>query len=240
MVMRLILDPGHMGVGNMDCGAVGGGVYECNITLSIAKLVADIVSQYGVEVKLTRTGNDAGNSLQRKCDIANEFGADYFISIHCNAADAVSANGSETFSYSTSGKGRELAAKIQPKLVQAIGTTDRGLKTANYYVLKNTHMPAVLVETAFITNDSDRAKLLNSQSQIANAIARGFLEQAGITYTGSSTSTSTSTSSVSTNTLTKNLQHFINENGVDSLTEDGLIGPRTRAGIKKVLDKIGY
>lgn len=170
--MRIVIDPGH---GGIDPGAVGpSGIKEAHVNLAVALKVAEKLRKAGVDVMLTRTSN-VFVDLQPRCDIANFWMADYFVSIHCNAAGTPLAHGTETYCYKFGGKGEILAKAIQAELIAATGRANRGVKTANYYVLRYTHMPAVLVEMAFISNPEEEALLASDefQRQAAEAIARG-------------------------------------------------------------------
>ncbi|MGB9825727.1 MAG: N-acetylmuramoyl-L-alanine amidase [Desulfofundulus sp.] len=177
--MRIVIDPGH---GGSDPGAVGpNGLKEAHVNLAVALKVAEKLRKAGVEVKLTRT-NDVFIDLQPRCDIANSFGADYFVSIHCNSAGTPEAKGTETYCYKFGGKGEILAKAIQAELIAATGRANRGVKTANYYVLRRTNMPAVLTELAFISNPEEE-RLLGSpdyQEKCATAIARGIGKVIGV------------------------------------------------------------
>lgn len=113
-------------------------------------------------------------------DTANAWPADVFVSLHCNA-DSGCARGTETLIYANdSGLSPQLAACIQSQIVQSLDTVDRGLKERpNLIVLKDTTMPAVLVETAFIDNEDDAALLTNNADDFARAIARGITDFEG-------------------------------------------------------------
>lgn len=177
--MRIVIDPGH---GGSDPGAVGpNGFREAHVNLAVALKVAEKLRKAGVEVKLTRT-SDVFIDLQPRCDIANSFGADYFVSIHCNSAGTPEAKGTETYCYKFGGQGEILAKAIQTELIAATGRANRGVKTANYYVLRRTNMPAVLTELAFISNPEEE-RLLGSpdyQEKCATAIARGIGKVIGV------------------------------------------------------------
>lgn len=183
--MKICIDPGH---GGYDPGAVGpSGVQEKDVTLAVSKLLAAQLQAAGVEVLLTRDSDagpwDSNSDLQKRCDIANQFGADLFISIHANAAANPSAVGTETYCYKFGGQGEQLAHAIQEQLVAALGRPDRGIKTANYYVLKRTNMVAVLAELAFISNPGEESLLVtpSCQEQAAQAIAQGIGNLYGFT-----------------------------------------------------------
>lgn len=177
--MKVFLNPGHSPNGNPDCGAVNKktGLRECDV----AKKCADLVERYLINAGVEVVDNVQNDSLAYICEKSNDSGADLFISIHCNAAASEQANGTETWYYSSSIKGRALANCIQEQIVDALGTTDRGIKGATphkngLYVLTNTEAVAVLVELAFISNDDDTALLTNNVDDFARAIARGVTD----------------------------------------------------------------
>lgn len=168
------LDPGH---GGGDPGAVGiGDIHEADIVLSISQQVASLLQQSGVQVILTRS-DDTEIDLQPRVDIAEQVRANLFVSIHANSMgmDRPDVNGIETYYYSS---GAGLAQAIQTSMVGSLGMKDRGVRQARFYVIKNTTMPSVLVETGFVTGSEDAPRLANAayQSQIAAAIARGILQ----------------------------------------------------------------
>ncbi|MCB2354923.1 N-acetylmuramoyl-L-alanine amidase [Clostridium estertheticum] len=184
---KVVLDPGH---GGYDSGAVGPtGVLEKTVNLAIALKVGAVLTKNNVETIYTRNSDKVSwtsnvtQNLQAICDISNNAKPNYFVSIHANSSDAVSANGTETYTYVGGAAAVKLAQAIQTNIVNATGSTDRGIRTANYYVIKNTDATAVLVETGFISN-SAQEKLLNNaayQTKVANAIAKGILNTLGIT-----------------------------------------------------------
>lgn len=171
--MKIVIDPGH---GGKDPGAVGpSGLKEAHVNLRVALKVAEKLRKAGVEVKLTRD-SDVFVDLQHRCGIANSFNADYFVSIHCNAASTPQAHGTETYCYKFGGKGEILARVIQAELIAVTGRANRGVKTANYYVLRRTNMPAVLTELAFISNPEEERLLADVayREKCALAIANGI------------------------------------------------------------------
>lgn len=177
--MKVCIDPGH---GGSDPGAVGPtGLKEAHVNLAVALKVAEKLRKAGVEVRLTRT-SDMFIDLQLRCNIANSLGADYFVSIHCNSAGKPEAKGTETYCYKFGGQAEILAKAIQDELIAATGRDNRGVKTANYYVLRRTNMPAVLTELAFISNPEEE-RLLGSpeyQEKCAAAIAQGIGKVIGV------------------------------------------------------------
>lgn len=172
----VVIDPGH---GGADPGAVGiGGLRESEVVLDISRQVAALLKQQGVEAVLTRQ-RDEEIELEPRVQFAERADADVFVSIHANAfsASRSDVNGIETY-YTAGGSGQSLARLVQDSLLQELGARDRGVKTANFYVIRNTSMPAILVETGFVTGAEDAARLSSTsgRSRIARAIAKGILE----------------------------------------------------------------
>lgn len=177
-MVKVWLDAGH---GGKDPGALGNGMKEKDITLAITLKAGKILERHGVKVGYTRK-NDKTVSLNRRGPLANSFGADVFVSIHTNAHNS-NAQGVETFSFPNSSRGRKLAKDIHNEVANAkLYTKNRGLKTANFAVLRQSRMPAALIETAFITNKADSKLLKNKQNDFATAIAKGTLKYLGIKY----------------------------------------------------------
>lgn len=177
--MKIFIDPGH---GGKDPGAVGNGLQEKNITLAIALQVGKILKENGVVVVYSRT-TDTHLTLSERAQAANNVKADIFVSIHTNAAENISARGLETYGYPGSNDGTKLANSIQNHLMQSkVFTADRGIKAADFAVLRETRMTAALVELGFISNAQDAAILKNKQAEIAVALARGILGYFGVSY----------------------------------------------------------
>jgi N-acetylmuramoyl-L-alanine amidase len=139
------------------------------------------VRRHGVIVDETRT-TDKTMSLQTRSSIENKKNYDYFISFHRNAFKPEQANGAETFTYtSQTAKAKGLADKIQRELVK-VGFRNRGVKKANFHVLRKTKAPAVLMEIGFIDNTSDNKIFDNKFDEIVVGITKAILEQLGIKY----------------------------------------------------------
>ena len=180
----ITIDPGH---GGSDSGAVGpNGYTEKEGAFAISQKVASILNQSGAKVVMTRDSDvdvygpnaSARNELQARVDVGNNANSDIFVSIHCNAFVNPAANGTQTFYYGSSYQGQRLAQSIQEKMTEANGLRDRGISTCNFYVVKHSYMPAVLIETAFITNYDEEALLSDDewQTTMAKAIAEGINE----------------------------------------------------------------
>ncbi len=173
----VVIDPGH---GGPDPGAVGiAGIRETDVVLEVSKIVKKLLSEKGVRVRLTRK-NEVDLDLPPRVSFANNMDADIFVSIHANASRGKrrDINGLETFYY-RGWKGKYLAKKIQKQILRVSpGSPDRGVKQGRFYVIKNTRMPAVLVEIGFLTGRLDARRLEKSthRKRLAYAIAKGILE----------------------------------------------------------------
>ncbi|WP_373898816.1 N-acetylmuramoyl-L-alanine amidase [Haloimpatiens sp. FM7315] len=175
---RLCFDYGH---GGEDSGACYNGRKESDDVLSIGRAVAEEVKRYGVTVDETRS-SDATVSLNDRSNFENRNTYDYFISFHRNGFKPEVARGVETYTYlNARAKSKSLAGKIQTSLV-ALGFTDRGVKEANYHVLRETKAPAVLVEIGFIDNSGDNALFDSKRSEIIKGLAKAILAQVGVDY----------------------------------------------------------
>lgn len=166
--MKVCVNAGHCP--NVDSGAVGKRSQEAVVTRDLMKRVSTYLEKAGCEVLQVQKV-----VLPVVCNMSNEWEADIFVSIHCNAANK-RARGTETFAYRGSVEGRKLASCIQKQLLDSIDTIDRGVKEAGFYVLKHTNCPAALVEVAFIDNEEDENILLTKKDEIARAIARGVTD----------------------------------------------------------------
>jgi N-acetylmuramoyl-L-alanine amidase len=191
-----VIDPGH---GGADSGTAHNGLAEKQLTLDIARRLRALLVQAGWNVRLTREtdidpvspallaafgGDGRPNSsdrayLQTRCDVANAANARMFISIHINYSDSPSAHGS-TFYY-TKPQDVPLGQALERGMIPLAGTQDNGVVKNNFYVTKHTNMPAVLIETAFISNPGD-VRLLADPNFLQNAaagIAAGVKAYAG-------------------------------------------------------------
>ena len=169
--MKILIDPGHSGPG--EPGACAGDVSEAAVVLAIARLAAARLRERGHTVRLSRDGDIDDDGLTWRAEMANVWGADLFLSIHANSAADPAAHGTEVWHYPGSRAGRRLARRIQRAIVRRLGTADRGVKPATFTVLAATDCPAVLIETAFLSNPADRALLTvpARQADFAAAIA---------------------------------------------------------------------
>lgn len=170
-MVRLCFDYGH---GGKDSGAIYNCRKESIDNLSIGMEVAERIRMFGVEVDETRT-TDEIMGLKERVLFANSGKYDYFISFHRNAFKPEEGSGVETFFYlNGSEKARKLAKRIQDDLV-ACGFKNRGVKAADFYVLRETKMPAVLVEIGFIDNTLDNTLFDNKRREIIHGISRAII-----------------------------------------------------------------
>ncbi|MGC2130733.1 MAG: N-acetylmuramoyl-L-alanine amidase, partial [Candidatus Aquilonibacter sp.] len=188
----IVLDPGH---GGTDRGSMHGDLQEAILTLDMAKRVQAILVARGWQVKMTRTidhdvdptprstqeaigiGHDNVDAyaLQARDDIANEAGARLFVSIHCNAYLNSGPNGATV--YYSKPIDQPLALIMDRDIAMSgLGVKDDGIVKSHLYVTLHANMPAILIETAFLSNPTDYAKLASSdwRQQMAQAIADGI------------------------------------------------------------------
>ncbi|MDP9018210.1 MAG: N-acetylmuramoyl-L-alanine amidase family protein [Candidatus Eremiobacteraeota bacterium] len=181
----IVIDPGH---GGSDPGALNGGLSEKSITLDISNRLRTILVARGWQVQMTRStdadayGPNASDhdELQARVGVANQTGARLFVSVHVNSFVNATPHGTTTYFY----KAEDLAFAnaVHNRLVSAaLGTRDDGVIKNNFYVIVHTAMPAVLVETAFLSNPDDRAVLRSPEflQKVAQAIADGVGDYAG-------------------------------------------------------------
>lgn len=172
----IILDPGH---GGKDPGAVVGSTSEKSITLKVTTLVKQKLEAAGAQVKMTRTG-DTYPSLQDRVDFTNANFGEIFVSIHVNSASSTSAQGTETYYAISTGdmyqEDIDLATFVNNQIVTNLNMKNRGVKEQQYYVIRNTLIPAILVELGFLTNSEDRGKMTDDQyvELFAESIYKGI------------------------------------------------------------------
>lgn len=171
MAITIAIDPGH---GDSDPGAVYNGRQEKDDVLRLALAVGSLLTQDGYNVVYTRT-TDVYDSPTEKARIANNSGADYFVSFHRNSSPyANTYSGIETLVYNDSGIKAQMARNINEEVSKA-GFKNLGVKERpNLAVLRRTRMPAVLVEAGFINTEADNRTFDNNFDEIARAITRGI------------------------------------------------------------------
>lgn len=182
---RLCFDYGH---GGNDPGATYNGRKESSEVLSLGRAVASEIRRHGVIVDEIRI-SDTTISLNDRSNFEKRNTYDYFISFHRNAYEPEKARGVETYTYLNPGaKSKSLAEKMQASLV-ALGFVNRGVKEANYHVLRETNAPAVLVEIGFIDNAGDNNLFDAKRNEIIKGLAKAILAQVGVDYVETSAPT---------------------------------------------------
>jgi N-acetylmuramoyl-L-alanine amidase len=197
------IDPGHGGADTGAAGTLPPGtqtglteridpdgqtrLYEKDVTLDIAQRLNTYLRARGFPTLMTRTQDLAGGDvpyttegadLQARVDIANNAGARVFVSVHENSLSAASS-GTETYHFYYSSPGaRALALLVHEQVLSVLGLPDRGVRTAGFYVLRHTRMPAILVEGAFLSNPGDAVLLAdpNVRQRLAEAIGTGVVQ----------------------------------------------------------------
>lgn len=187
MAIKIFIDQGHNPTGYHNTGARGSGLIEENITFQVGLYLANLLeNDPRFNILLSRPtpttvlGTTNASSLAERVRLANEWPADYFISIHANANINPAINGAEIYVYSYYTQSYWLAQHIMEELVRFTGLENNGIRiNKSLYVLRRTNMPAILVEMGYLTNVADAAILREKQWQIAYGIYRGILDYFG-------------------------------------------------------------
>lgn len=187
MAIRIFIDQGH-NPSIINAGAEGNGLREQDITYNVGLYLADLLNQDpNFEARLSRNsptevlGTTNNSSLAERVRMANEWPADYFISIHVNSNENPAINGTEVYVYQENTQAYYLAEYILNSIVNIVGTRDNQVRVRpGLYVLRRTTMPSLLVELAYISNTQDAELLRNNQWQFAYAIYLGIVEYFGL------------------------------------------------------------
>lgn len=166
------IDPGH---GGIDPGAVGpAGTHEADLTLAISLGLAKTFEALGYTVILTRWKDEAF-ALRDRTKMLNEAGCDLVLSIHINAFDNPEPDYLSAWICGRGGQAEKIAQSILPELAAATGWPDGGVRVANFYILRRTDAPAVLLELGFISNPGQEQALQESETRenLVEAIVRG-------------------------------------------------------------------
>jgi len=188
----VVLDPGH---GGGDRGAVAHGVVEADVVLDIARRIEGRLSAHGATVFYTRTRALSPGDDEARAQFANERGADILLSLHCDTADQQDASGVATFFFGQkrfgawSAVGEQLADLIQRETVARTGLTDCRTHARSWTLLQHTRMPAVRIETGYVSNPDDAARL--RQAPFRDDIAEGVVVALQRLYLGEQDTSST-------------------------------------------------
>lgn len=173
----VVIDAGH---GYQDPGAIGSVSSEKALNLAVALKVEAILKQDpNIDVVLTRS-DDTFLELKQRVKVAEKLNADLFVSIHANSSSSSAASGTETYYQRSNSK--KLAQTIHKYLVAATGFKDRGVQYGNFHVIRETTMPAVLLEVGFISNKSEESKMNDASRQqaVAEGVVKGIKEYLGV------------------------------------------------------------
>lgn len=191
MAIKIFIDQGH-NPENPNAGAEAAGIREQDINYEVGIRLANLLNaDPNFTARTSRTypeeqlGSTTMESLAARVNMANSWGANYFISLHCNASDITSASGSEAYVYRLSSEAAYLAEYLLAGLNSATGLANRGVfANTGLYVLRRTYMPAALVELGFITNDYDRWLLTSDPESFARGLYMGLLSYFGLNQAG--------------------------------------------------------
>ncbi|WP_077604752.1 N-acetylmuramoyl-L-alanine amidase [Oceanobacillus sojae] len=225
-MVKIYLDPGH---GGSDTGAVGQELQEKHVTLAIALKIRNILnnSYQGHQIRMSRS-TDSTVSLAARTNEANQWGADYFVSIHINAGGGA---GYEDYIHSglsnqgTTGKYRQI---MHEEIIKQVNLQNRGRKQANFHVLRESVMPAILTENGFIDHAGDAAKLKSDAflEQIALGHARGIARVFQLSAKSSPGASSSSNNQGKTSTSKKQIHSIVDY--LKSIGEDSSFANRAK------------
>jgi len=170
----VVLDAGH---GGNDAGTLEGDIYEKDINLSLTQMIKKELEDAGVTVVMTRE-SDVYMELEDRAALANRADADLFVSIHCNYYEKDSSiNGLECYYLNGSDSAGTYAASVIRAVEEESRVVSRGVKTGNFVVLRKTSIPAILIETGYLSNSPERRKLADTAYQqiLAETIADGII-----------------------------------------------------------------
>ena len=187
MAIKIFIDQGHNPV-NPNAGAEVNGVREQDINYQVGIRLANLLNNNpNFEARLSRPtpttqlGTSVTTSLQARVNGANSWPADIFLSLHCNSSQITTASGSEAFVYSSGSQAYTIATRILECLHYMTGLPNRGvIVSTRLYVLRNTSMPAVLVEMGYMTNPRDLQLLTTDPESFARGIYNGILAYYGL------------------------------------------------------------
>ncbi len=187
MAIKIFIDQGHNPSGFHNAGAVGNGLFESEINYQVGIYLLNLLNnddRFDAMVSrptpTTVLGTNNASSLAERVRMATEWGANYFISIHCNSNPNPAINGTEVYIYQFYTQANWLAEQVLIGITQTVGTKDNGVReNRSLYVLRRTSMPSILVELGYLTNASDAQKLRDNQYQFAYGIYIGILRYFG-------------------------------------------------------------
>lgn len=189
MAIKIFIDQGHNPSGYHNAGATGNGLFESEINYQVGVYLANLLNEDPrFDARLSRPtpttvlGTSNASSLAERVRLANEWPANYFISIHCNSNPNPAINGTEIYLYQYGTQANWMAQQIMDGIIQYAGTRNNGIRlNQTLYVLRRTTMPSLLIELGYLSNTSDAQKLRDNQYQFAYGIYVGILRYFGFT-----------------------------------------------------------
>lgn len=187
MAIKIFIDQGHNPTGFHNAGATGNGLFESEINLQVGIYLANLLNNDArFEARLSRPtpttvlGTNNATSVAERVRMANEWPANYFISIHCNANPNPAINGTEVYIFQYGTQSNWLAQNVMDGIVQTVGTRNNGIReNQTFYVLRRTTMPSILVEMGYLTNPGDATLLRDNQYGFAYGMYIGILRYFG-------------------------------------------------------------
>lgn len=187
MAIKIFIDQGHNPTGSPNAGATGNGLFEQDVTYQVGAYLANLLNNDPrFDARLSRPtattvlGTSSASSLAERVRMANEWPANYFISIHCNSNPNPAINGTEIYLFRFNTQAHWMAQQIMTGITQTVGTKNNGIRlNPSLYVLRRTNMPSLLIELGYLTNTSDAQKLRDNQRGFAYGIYLGILKYFG-------------------------------------------------------------
>lgn len=187
MAIKIFIDQGHNPSGYFNSGAEGNGLTESEINYKVGIGLQNLLNDDPrFEARVSRPspttvlGTTNATSLQERVRLANEWPANFFISIHCNSNPNPAINGTEVYLYEFGTQAQWLAEQVMTGITQTVGTRNNGIRlNETLYVLRNTNMPSILTELAYLSNISDAQKLRDNQDGFVYGIYLGIMRYFG-------------------------------------------------------------
>lgn len=187
MPIKIFIDQGHNPTGYFNSGSNWYGLFEEDVNYQVGVYLAQMLNNDPrFEARLSRPmpttvlGTNNTTSLVERVQMANQWPANYFISIHANANLNTEINGTEVYIYQYYTQANWLAEQVLDGIVETVGTKNNGVRARpSLFVLRRTKMPSILVEMAYLSNPSDSLKLKNDQYLFAQGIHTGILRYFG-------------------------------------------------------------